>query len=88
MNNASIIKIPEALAKELDTLAGQRRFRSAYAVDVLWRDVRRNRQLQALHLSQGAWKPEDHPELADGGAAYVEQIRSESDERQDRAISR
>ena len=24
----------------------------------------------------GAWKPEDHPELANGSAAWVRQIRS------------
>lgn len=76
MANA-VIRIPDDLAKELDSLAGERSRRSAYAIDVLWRDVRRSKQMEALHLSQGAWKPEDHPELAEGGAAYVEQIRAE-----------
>jgi hypothetical protein len=76
----SIIKIPEGLADELDRLAGARR-RTAYAVDVLWRDVRRNKQRQALELSAGAWKKRDHPELSGGGAAYVDRIRSEPDER-------
>jgi len=81
MRNAqSIIKIPETLATELDKLAGHKR-RSAYATDLLWRDVRRNKQREALKLSKGAWKLEDHPELAQGGAAYVEQIRAERDER-------
>jgi len=60
--------------------------RSAYAVDVLWRDVRRNRQREALRLSAGVWKQEDHPELAQGGAAYVDQIRSEPDERFDSVL--
>ena len=60
--------------------------RSAYAVDVLWRDVRRNRQREALRLSAGVWKQEDHPELAQGGAACVDQIRSEPDERFDSAL--
>jgi hypothetical protein len=54
----------------------------------LWRDVRRSKQLQALQLSSGAWNPEHHPELAQGGAAYVEQIRSEADERFDEAVRR
>ena len=78
----SVIKIPEELAHELDRLAGaEHKPRTAYVVDVLWRDVRRNKQREALKLSAGAWKPHDHPELAKGGAAYVEQIRSEPDER-------
>ena len=81
----SVIKIPDTLAHELDRLAGTRR-RTAYAVDVLWRDVRRNKQREALKLSAGAWKTEDHPELAQGGAAYVDQIRSEPDERFDSAL--
>jgi len=78
----NVIKIPEELAHELDRLAGaEHRPRTAYAVDVLWRDVRRNKQREALKLSAGAWNPADHPELAKGGAAHVEEIRSEPDER-------
>jgi hypothetical protein len=84
---ASVIKIPEELAHELDRLAdAEHKSRTAYVVDLLWRDVRRNKQREALGRSAGAWKPEDHPELAEGGAAYVEQIRSEPDERFEQAI--
>lgn len=83
----SIIKIPEELAHELDRLAGAKR-RTAYAIQVLWRDVRRNKQREALKLSSGAWKPADHPELAEGGAAYIDQIRSEGDERFELALKR
>jgi hypothetical protein len=72
----SIIKIPDELAREIDRLAGARR-RSAYAVEVLWREVRRNRQREALWSSTGSWKAEDHPELARGGAADVEELRRE-----------
>lgn len=85
----SVIKIPEDLAHELDRLAeAEHKPRTAYAVDILWRDVRRNKQREALKLSAGAWKPEAHPELARGGAAYVEQIRSEPDERFEDAIGK
>jgi hypothetical protein len=78
----NVIKIPSELARELDLLAqAEHKRRTPYVVDLLWRDVRRNKQRQALNLSAGAWKPEHHPELADGGAAYVEKIRSEPDER-------
>lgn len=84
---ASVIKIPEELANELDRLAGaEHKPRTAYAIDVLWRDVQRNKQREALKLSAGIWKAANHPELAEGSAAYVEQIRSETDERFEDAI--
>ena len=81
----TIIKIPGDLARELDRVAGHKR-RSAYAIDVLWREVRRRRQRAALKMSAGSWRAEDHPELAHGGAAYVEQIRSEPDDRFEEAL--
>jgi len=66
----NVIKIPEELAHELDRLAeAEHKRRTTYAVDVLWRDVRRNKQREALKLSSGAWNPDHHPELAQGGAA-------------------
>jgi hypothetical protein len=83
----SVIKIPKELAHELDRLAGaEHKPRTTYVVDVLWRDVRRNKQHEALKFSAGAWNPADHPELAQGGAAHVEQIRSERDARFDGAV--
>jgi hypothetical protein len=83
----SIITIPEELAHELDRLAEtEHKLPAAYIVHVLWRDVRRNKQREALKLSAGAWNPADHPELAEGGAARIEQIRSEPDERFEAAI--
>jgi hypothetical protein len=42
--------------------------RTPYVVDLLWRDVKRNKQRQALRLSSGTWNPDYHPELAQGGA--------------------
>jgi hypothetical protein len=85
----SVIKIPAELAQELDRLAGaEHKPRTTYVVDVLWRDVRRNKQRQALKLSAGAWNPANHPELAQGGAARVDQIRSERDARFDDALRR
>jgi hypothetical protein len=76
----TIIKVPDELAHEIDRLAGSKK-RSAYAVNVLWKEVRRMRQREALRISAGIWKQEDHPELASGGAAHVEEIRSERDRR-------
>jgi hypothetical protein len=84
---ASVIKIPPELAHELDHLArAMRKPRTAYVVDVLWRDVRRNRQREALRFSAGAWNLAHHPELAQGGTAHVERIRSETDERYEKAL--
>jgi hypothetical protein len=75
----SVIKIPEELARELDLLAGaERKPRATYVVGLLRRDVRRSKKREALRLSCGAWDPAAHPELAAGGAAYVDQIRSEN----------
>jgi hypothetical protein len=34
-----------------------------------------------LRAADGAWKDEDHPELKDGAAAWLRQIRSESETR-------
>jgi hypothetical protein len=85
----NVIKIPEELARELDLLAqSEHKRRTPYVVDLLWRDVRRNKQREALKLSSGAWNADHHPELAQGGAAYVEKIRSEPDGRFKDAVGR
>ena len=85
----NVIKIPQDLARELDLLAqAEHTRRTPYVVNLLWRDVRRNKQREALKLSSGSWNPEHHPELAQGGAALVEKIRSETDERFEDAIQR
>lgn len=85
----NVIKIPEELAHELDLLAqAEHKRRTPYVVDLLWRDIRRNKQREALRISSGAWAPDHHPELAQGGAAHVEKIRSEPDERFEDAIRR
>jgi hypothetical protein len=73
-----VIRIPEELAREVAPLAQSEHKRlTPYIVDLLWREVRRNKQRQALKLSSGAWNPSHHPELAQGGAAYIEIIRSQ-----------
>ncbi len=83
----SIIEVPDELAQEIDRLAGTNT-RSSYVIDVLWRQVRAARQREALPASAGVWKPEDHPELALGGAAHVHTIRAERDERMEQSLHR
>jgi len=45
-----------------------------------------HKQREALRLSAGAWDPAAHPELVEGGVAYVDSIRSEPDERFEAAL--
>ena len=42
------------------------------------REIKLNRQREALRAATGAWKTENHPELAAGTAGWVRQIRQES----------
>lgn len=55
--------LPRDLADELCELVPARR-RSQFVTEVLTRELRRKRLLQALEESAGAWSDEDHPELA------------------------
>ena len=82
----TIIKIPDELAQEIDRIAGLKK-RSSYAADLLWKEVQRTRQREALKATRGAWKQEAHPELAAGGGAFVEQLRSEAEERFEAAVA-
>ncbi len=55
--------LPRDLANELCELVPTRQ-RSRFIADVLSRELRRLRLLDALECSYGAWADEDHPELA------------------------
>jgi len=81
------INVPEELIQEIDLLAGANQ-RSAYVVNVLWKEIRRTRQRDALRDSAGAWKLGEAPELVYGGAAFVEESRSERDERFENTLDR
>ncbi len=48
------------------------------------RNSKLNRQRLAIQESAGAWKDEDHPELAGGSAAWVREIRAASHDRMER----
>lgn len=69
----TVIKIPIELAREIDKIAGAGK-RSAFAIEVLSRELRRTRQKQALAATAGSWKPEQH---GGDGASAVEQSRYE-----------
>ena len=62
---------------EIDKFISQGR-RTAFLVDLEKREIKLNRQRNALRAVKGAWKPEDHPELAQGAAQWIRNIRQES----------
>src|SRR2546421_12683664 len=64
------VLLPEDLIQEIDELVGPRG-RSAFLVDTARNEVRRQRLLQFLQNKEAVWKDEDHPELAEGAAAWV-----------------
>ena len=44
-------------------------------------EARRRRLLRFLESTEPVWRDEDHPELANGSAAWVEQLRKEGNRR-------
>jgi hypothetical protein len=67
---------PEVIA-EIDKMVSQGK-RTSFLVDLAKREIKLDRQRKALRSARGAWKAEDHPELADGAAKWVHDIRQES----------
>ena len=57
--------LPKSLVDDLRAYIPERE-RTQFIVDVLGKELRRRRLLNALEKAYGAWKLEDHPELATG----------------------
>jgi Arc/MetJ-type ribon-helix-helix transcriptional regulator len=74
------VVLPADLVSQIDTLVGKRK-RSRFLADLASREVKRLHLLKALKRAAGSWKDEDHPELKDGAAKWVEQLREEWEER-------
>ncbi|MCB0209751.1 MAG: hypothetical protein KDJ52_10490 [Anaerolineae bacterium] len=70
------ITIPKTLFNELEANIPAEQ-RDQFFINLLERELRRERLKHALKESAGAWKAEDHPELAepDGVEKYVRRIR-------------
>jgi metal-responsive CopG/Arc/MetJ family transcriptional regulator len=81
------IVIPELLVNEIDRLVGKRG-RSEFLMQAAQKELRRLKQIRALENIAGAWKDKDHPELKDGAARWVKEIRKESEQRLHRTLSR
>jgi hypothetical protein len=72
-----MVPYPKDVIAEVDKMVSHGK-RTAYLVELAMREINLNRQRNALHDVKGAWKPEDHPELAQGSAQWVRKIRQES----------
>lgn len=74
------VVLPIELVAEIDRLVGKRG-RSAFITEVATREIKLRRQREAIREAAGAWKIEDHPELANGAAAWIREIRKFDAER-------
>lgn len=76
------IAMPAKLAKDIDELVGPRG-RSAFLVETAEREVKRRKLLALLERDEPIWRDEDHPEIAEiGAAAWVHNLRRERSARQ------
>jgi hypothetical protein len=72
-----MVPYPSDVIAEIDQIVSQGK-RTAFLVELAKREIKLNRQRQALRAAIGAWKAEDHPELDRGAASWVREIRQES----------
>jgi hypothetical protein len=77
LNRRAHVILPVDLVADIDKLVGKRG-RSAFLTELARHEIMLRRQREALREAAGAWKDEDHPELAQGAAVWVRQMR-ESD---------
>ena len=66
--------LPVDVVADIDKLVGKRG-RSAFLTELAQREIKIRRQREVLLETAGAWKAEDHPELAQGAVAWVRQMR-------------
>ncbi|MHB1700820.1 MAG: hypothetical protein ACYCSN_11970 [Acidobacteriaceae bacterium] len=71
------IVLPQELLAEIDAEVGPRG-RSAFLVETAQAELRKRRLLAFLANDEPAWKPENHPELAEGAAKWVRSVRKAS----------
>jgi hypothetical protein len=72
-----MVPYPKDVIAEIDKVVSHGK-RTAFLVDLARREVKLLRQRQALRAATGAWKAEDHPELAAGATEWVREIRQQS----------
>lgn len=72
--------LPEVLLADIDQFIGKGK-RSSFIAEIVEREMRRQKLLRALDDARGCWKGEDHPELKNGSAAWVKELRAGWDTR-------
>jgi hypothetical protein len=77
------ILLPQDLVREIDAIVGPRG-RSAFLVETAREAVRRKKLLRFLESDAPAWTDADHPELANGAAAWVRGLRQENERRREK----
>jgi Arc/MetJ-type ribon-helix-helix transcriptional regulator len=77
-NTRAHVILPEELVTAIDNLVGKRA-RSSFLKQAAWEEVKRQRLLKLLESPEPVWRSEDHPELRDGAAAWVEKMRAEDE---------
>jgi hypothetical protein len=80
VNRRAHVVLPTELISDIDKLVGKRG-RSAFLTEIAQREIKIRRQREVLRETAGAWTSEDHPELAQGAAVWVRQIRSVDNQR-------
>jgi hypothetical protein len=70
------VSLPDPLLKDLRELIPPRE-RNQFIVELIEREVRRRKLLEALEISAGAWSDEDHPDLmtVEDVNRYVRRLR-------------
>jgi hypothetical protein len=74
------VVLPDDLVSEIDKIAGSRG-RSAFLADLARREIKRRRLLELFKRKEPIWKDKDHPELKGGAAAWVREMRAQSEAR-------
>jgi len=75
LNRRAHVILPVDVVADIDKLVGKRG-RSAFLTEIAQREIKLRQQRAALQQAAGAWKDEDHPELADGAYGWVRKMRS------------
>ena len=78
--NRVLVQFPPEVIADIDKIAGPGK-RTSYLVALASRDVKLQQQREALGTAKGAWKDQDHPELADGAAKWIREVRDLDRER-------
>jgi hypothetical protein len=79
-NKRTHIVIPQQLVNEIDNVVGKRG-RSTFLTQAAEKELVRLRQIKALETAAGTWRDQDHPELKQGAAKWVKQLRQDYDRR-------